>query len=347
MLFLNFRHGQSTPEVETALVSRGDIRSSIFASGEVKGRKQVELKFAGGGEVAVVSVGVGDKVGAGQFLAALDQKSLKEALSQAEANLRRAQADLDYAGESRRQFLEEHKYDSPSSWLFAQFGQYDARVRAAVAAVESANSQVEAAKISLSNATLSSPISGTVVEVNIKEGQQFDASRPAIVVADLSSFVFEAEVDETDIGKVEVGQKALVKLDAYPDTEIEGEVAKIGKITTLDSAGNKVIKVELNLKGLPKDYLGLSGDVEIVREEKKNVLLLPLEALMIENGKNLVYIVKDKQVLKREVELGLESEEAVEIVKGLSEGEKVVVRGLEEVKKKNQARLRGLRFLGK
>lgn len=350
MLVLTFRRGRQAPEFETVPVSRGDLVQSIFASGEAKAKNRRELNFSGGGDVVVVAVAEGDEVTEGQLLAVLDQQSLKEALTQAEINLKRARADLDYAGETRRLFLEEHKYDDTSTEeLFAQFGQQDAQVRKAVAAVELATSQVKSAKISLNNSTLTSPLAGTVVEVNVKEGELFSSSQPAIIVADLSSFVFEAEVDESEIEKIEVSQKVRITLDAYSGIEFEGWVSELAKTTTLDSSGNKVVEVGIELRGILGDeeglLLGLSGDAEIVFEEKKDILLAPLEAVFSENGEDFVFVVEGKKLIKRGVSLGLEDEDLIEVVKGLREGEEVVVERLEEVRKGGQSRPR-MRFLG-
>jgi len=155
--------------------------------------------------VAIVGVSEGDQVVQGQLLAVLDQRELKESFHQAEISLEKARADLDYCGETRRLFREEHKYDGPSENIFAQFGQQDAKVRGAEKTVERYNSQVESARLALEKSFLFSPIAGTVIEVNIKEGEIFAASQPAVVIANLSRIIFEAEVDESEVEKIEVG----------------------------------------------------------------------------------------------------------------------------------------------
>jgi len=332
MLFLTFRRGRRGPEIETAVVARGDIVQSIFASGEVKSKNQRELKFRANGEVVTVKVSAGEEVVKNQFLVSLDQRELQESLRQAEWNLQKARADLDYYGETRRLFREEHKYDGPSEELFAQFGQYDAQVRGAEKAVEKYDSLVESARLALEKSLLISPIAGTVVEVNIKEGENYSGSTAAVIVAGLSKIIFEAEVDESDIGKIVVGQKVVIELDAYPDDEFKGEVVEIGRMVALDSAGNKVVEVEIKLKRMEEDkkelLLGLSGEAEIILQEEQDVLLVPVEAVFLEDGKDYVFVVKDAQPVKRQLELGLENDDVVEALSGVRQGEKVVVGNL-------------------
>jgi len=332
--FLYFRRQNAVLEASTATISRGELTKSISASGELKALDRVELKFSGGGEVATLNVGAGDKVVKGQVLAALDQRALRETLLRTEMSLRKARADLDYAGETRRLFREEHKYDDVSTEeLFAQFGQQDAKVRAAVALVESYNSQVEAAKIALDQSVLTSPISGTAIEVNIKEGEVFNAAKPAAVVTNLSAFIFEAEVDETEIGQVEINQKVKITLDAYPDQEFVGKVSWIDSRAHTTSSGGTAFPVKIKLEPAETPFkIGMNGEAGIILSEKQDVLLVPLEAILEKEGQRFVFVVEDSKVRLKKIETGLANDTAAEIVSGLSEGEKIVIGDLEKLK---------------
>lgn len=333
--FLYFRQQNAVLEVSTVTISHGGLTKSISASGELRALDRVELKFSGGGEIAALNVGAGDKVVKGQVLAALDQRALRETLFQAEMGLRKVRADLDYACETRRKFLEDHKYDSPSEDIFAQFGQQDAKVRAAAVLVESYNSQVESAKIALDNTTLKSPISGAVIEINGKVGEIVSpvSVKPLFVIADFSFFVFEAEVDETEIGQVEIGQKAKITLDAYLDQEFVGKVSWIDSLAHITSSGGTAFAVKIELRPSETSFkIGMNGEAKIILSEKQNVLFVPLEAILEKEGQRFVFVVEDSAAKLRKIETGLANDTAAEIVSGLSGGEKVVTGDLDKLK---------------
>lgn len=325
--FLRSRNG--VVPVEITRVERRVLEKTISTSGEIDSDVKAKLAFETAGKVTLLPVRVGERVKKGQTLALLDPQDLKERLFQAEMSLKKAQADLDNAGEARRQFHEEHKYDSPSSELFAQFGQYDARVRSAESLVEYHQSLVESARSALNHATLISPIAGTITALNINEGEIYQlSSSPAVVVADLSpqNLYFRAEIDETDLGKINFGQEAEISLDAEENITFSGTVKEIAPQTSLNEVGDKIIEAKIFFEdSLPENLrlLGLSGDAEIILEQKQEALILPLEAIFEESGKKFVWKIEDGRARKTAVKAGLEGEFEIEITSGLSDGELV------------------------
>ena len=318
--------------VETTLVERKNITQVITASGELDSRTKAELKFETTGKLVWLPTRVGDQVLEGQALASLDSRSTEEGLRQAEANLRKAQADLDKAGEIRREFQIAHKYDSPSSELFSQFGQYDAQVRAAEALVASYHSQLAQARTATKKITLTSPISGTITELNIAIGELFQATgKPALVIADLSpqSLYFKIEIDETDLGKVAIGQQANISLDTAEDQVFKGSLTELAPQVSLNNAGDSIIKAKISLdQDLPEHlrFLGLSGDAEIILNQREQVLALPLEAVLEEDGETYIWKVEHEKAKKVKVVLGMEDEFEAEIVSGLYDGAPIITR---------------------
>lgn len=204
------------------------------------------------------------------------------------------------------------------------------------AEIASARKALLDAKLTLSHTTVTAPQDGTLLYYDGGSGKLDTTSvvtsgQKLFIIADLEDIQFEAEVDEADIGKIEVGQKVRLDLDAYPGREFSGAVSEIERIVSLDSAGNKVVKVKIRIQAAdePGFKLGLSGDADIIIEEKKGVLTVPLEAVSGEGGKDYVSVWDGKKALRRPVELGLESDDVVEVLSGLQTGEDVVISGLE------------------
>lgn len=202
--------------------------------------------------------------------------------------------------------------------------------------IASAQKALLDANLSLSYTTLTAPQDGTLLFYDSGSGKidttsVITSGQKLFIIADLEDIQFEAEVDEADIGKIEVGQKVRLDLDAYPGREFSGEVSEIERIVSLDSAGNKVVRVKIRIQAADESgfKLGLSGDADIIIEEKKDVLTVPLEAVISEGGKTFVSVWDGKKALRRPVELGLENDDTVEVLSGLQTGEKVVISGLE------------------
>ena len=321
-----------SPLVETILVERKDITQVITASGEIDSQTKAELRFETTGRVVWLPIRVGDQILEGQALASLDNRNTEETRRQAEANLRKAQADLDKAGELRREFQIAHKYDSPSSELFSQFGQYDAQVRAAEALVASYHSQLAQAETTAKQTTLISPITGTVTELNIATGEVSQATgAPAVVIANLSpqKLYFKIEIDETDLGKIIIGQQVNISLDTAGDQVFAGSLTELSPQISRNDDGDSIIRAKVLFdQDLPEylHFLGLSGDVEIILNQEEQVLVLPLEAVLEEDGKIYVWKVEHEKAKKVEVAPGLEGEFEIEITSGLYEGAPVVTR---------------------
>ncbi|MDD5085245.1 MAG: efflux RND transporter periplasmic adaptor subunit [Candidatus Omnitrophica bacterium] len=172
---------------------------------------------------------------------------------------------------------------------------------------------------------LLAPIDGEVIVATIQPGQTVTTSEAIVVLSD--HLIVRAEVDETDIGKVELGQPAVITLDAYPGTEIEASVEHIYyESETVNNV--TVYKVDLVPKEVsPFFRSGMNASVNFIEESKKDVLLVPVEALHKEKDKNYVF-VKDSDAqkpVKRAVEIGISDDKNVEIISGLDKGDKIII----------------------
>lgn len=167
----------------------------------------------------------------------------------------------------------------------------------------------------------------------LRVGSKLSAGQTAFQIVDLQSMRVLAEVEETDIPRVQVGQEVEVFLDAYPDVTFTGKVSQVGVKSKTGSSGTNVfpVVVEMDRTDIPL-RLGYSATVDIKVLSKRDIISVPVTAVLEENGKSYVFVVSEGKAVRREIEAGVKSEEWVEVVSGLDAGERVVVEGVGRVK---------------
>ncbi len=172
---------------------------------------------------------------------------------------------------------------------------------------------------------LISPIRGEVIVRGVEPGQTVTSQSPVIVLSD--QLIVKAQFDETDIGRVRKGQRAVIGLDAYPETEIDGIVDHIAYESQIVN-NVTIYEVDILPKDIPEFFRsGMSANVDVIEKEKRNVLVLPFDAVISRGRKNFVRVkgLADNGDIEKEVEIGLGNETNIEITKGLSKDDIVLV----------------------
>ena len=341
--------------VETGKVERGEIRSVVTGTGEIQARTHVDISSQVIARIEKLHVREGDRVARGARLVDLERaqyssqrdRSLanlaaaeaeigraRAALANADARLKRAR-ELARQSIASREFLESAELDHESARTALAAARERAReTRAAVAASDDA----------LSKTSIVSPISGRVTRVNAEEGETVvtgTMNMPGSViltVSDLSTIEAAVEVDEAAVARVEVGQKASVKVDAFPDTELPGEVTEIA-----DSAVKRqevaYFPVKVRILGSGEGLRpGMTARARIQAESRKGVLVVPIPAIVEKKdtegktasssnpeGQKIVYRVEGGRARSAPVAVGLNDETRAEILSGLKEGETIAV----------------------
>jgi len=180
-----------------------------------------------------------------------------------------------------------------------------------------------------------SPIAGEVIVRSVEPGQTVTTSDAVLVLSD--RLIISAQFDETDVGKVRVNQKAIITLDAYPEVVINGIVNHIAYESELVN-NVTIYDVDILPEKIP-DFLrsGMSANVEVIENEKHNILIIPQKAL-VQQGNTFYVNIKDKKndkVIKKEVITGINDGTNVEIISGLNENDLVVLKQAIISKKKN------------
>ena len=174
---------------------------------------------------------------------------------------------------------------------------------------------------------LMSPVAGEVIVSTDEPGQTVTAAEVVIVLSD--HLIVQAQVDETDIGKVKTGQSAAITLDAYPQIKVNGKVDHIFYESTLVNNVN-IYKVDIMPEKVPPVFRsGMTATVNIIEKINDNILLIPLDA--IKRNKAGAYVLLSAapgmKPQQRNIELGITDEKHAEVLSGLSETDRILVSG--------------------
>ncbi|MCK9431775.1 MAG: efflux RND transporter periplasmic adaptor subunit [Candidatus Omnitrophica bacterium] len=172
---------------------------------------------------------------------------------------------------------------------------------------------------------LLAPINGEVIVATTQPGQTVTTSDAVLVLSD--KLIVRAQVDETDIGKIKLGQKAVIALDAYPDTKIDAFVEHI--YYESETVNNVTIyKVDLVPENSPEFFRsGMNATVDFIVQEKDGILLIPAQALHKDNGQDYVLLKQgeDKGPEKRIVQVGITDDKNYEVLSGLTAADTVII----------------------
>jgi len=264
-------------------VERADIINTVSSSGTINAVRTVEVGTQVSGIINYLYVDFNDRVRQGQLLAVLDTLVLKTALMDAEANREKAVALLEQATSeyNRNVPLFEKQLISEAEFLPIRID-----VKTAQANLKSVQAAYDRAARNLKYAFIYSPISGTVIQRNVEEGQTVAASLQApvlfIIAEDLSKMEIHALVDESDIGEISEGQQVTFDVQAYPDRLFEGIVKQIRlQPTTVQNVVNYTVVIDAaNLDNLLLP--GMTATVDFIIEKREQVLTVPNAALRYE-----------------------------------------------------------------
>jgi len=205
-----------------------------------------------------------------------------------------------------------------------------AEIAAAQAQVDQAQVTLDSARLELERATLRAPFEGVVSWVDVDAGQNIGPQTPAVTVVSDRQFSVEADVDEADVAWLQIGQETRIALDAFPGRALSGRVAAVLPSAVAD-LGVVSYRVTIAIDAVQPEELplraGMTADVEIVREQREDVLLIPNRAIWIDAQSGQPFVereVEDKAVVTY-IEQGLSNEELSEVKSGLEQGDRVRV----------------------
>ncbi len=363
-------------EVRTEAVEARDLVASVTASGQIQPRTKVDVSADVTGRIVRLAVKEGEIVTRGQFLLQIDPEQPTAALQRSEAALASARAQ---GAQSRANLLQTQrnyerslqiKQQSPELVSVEQLEQLKTQVEvnkalaeAASFSVEQAVATVRDARQALSRTTIVAPMSGKITRLNVEEGETAimgtlnkDAAT-LLTISDMSELETKVKVDETDVARINVGDSALIQIDAFPETTFVGRVVEISNSSVNKSSagasGDQAIDYEVKVKLLnpPADTRpDFSATAKIVYATRTNVVSIPIIALTVRENESLqnadsavtvgrqpakevgkrdvegVFVVgADNKVSFRTVKVGIAGERHFEVLEGLKPGETIVV----------------------
>ena len=295
--------------VQVGDVKKGTITATVRAPGRVQPETMVKVSADVPGKVIRLAIKEGDQVKRGQFLLQIDDieyraqvANSQAALEAARSNLRQAEAAFAQsdAALKRKETLFEQKLVSPEELDVARTTRDSdkARLDARREDVAQSSASVTIARDRLRKTRFVSPLDGTVTQLAIEEGEivitgtMNNPGTVILTVADLRRMKVEADVDETDVSSVRVGQTSKVTVDALPDTSLVGHVTEIANSPTISDAGsqdqqtNFLVDVMIDV---PPAMLrpGMTADVEITTATRDSVLLVPIQAVVVRTPEEL------------------------------------------------------------
>lgn len=298
--------------IETAEVRSGSIDVTIQTIGQVQSTGATTIRAQTSGQVEVVAAGVGDFVVEGDILVQLDREPLEDARDVAMRQLE----DAEFALQAARHEEEQSPDNAELTLVVLQAAQ----------SVEAAQRTLEERDEAIANASIQAPRDGVILELLVASGDVINDTRPVAVLYTRDDLEVIADVDELDLTNVNPGAIATVRLDAFPAVEIHGSVVATAPMAT-DQGGATVFPTTIAVD-IPDDLdvrPGMNADVTIVTDERENVPLIPQGAVRTVGERAFVDVVENGDRTEREVILGYRSGNQVEVVSGLSIGDRVAL----------------------
>ena len=315
----------ATP-VKVFEVRRQKISEKLHYTGVIEAWKKINITPDVGGKIAKIHVEEGDMVREGQLLAELDTRAIRLQLEQAEAALAVSEANYKDAKRNMERMERLIKEKAVSD---QQYEKIKLAYEAAEAQLQQAKSALDLAHHNLDVSLMKAPFSGVVASRNTEVGDVinpmmggFSPNSGVLTLMDFSRVKIEIDVSPKEIVRIKRGQTALLRVSIYPDRVFEGKVTIVNLTAEPQS---KKFKVEAqldnhNLLLRPNTF----GEVILEVSTHEDALVIPQKA-MLEN--HIVLLARDNRAERREVILGLQNAELVEILSGVEEGDLVIVEG--------------------
>ena len=304
------------PQKDTIVtVKKSAIKSELTLAGSVSAEEIASLRFQNPGRLVWVGVKVGDSVKKWQGEASLDKGQLRKSI-QTQFNNYRTQ--LSQFWDTQDNYKDTIITDTIQRILDRT--QYS---------LDNSVINYEIADMAIKESTLVSPISGIVTQLDQAQvGTNINPASTSITIINPESIFFRSEIDQEDVTKISIGQKATVRIDAFPDTDFDTEITHISFIPVAGQSST-VYEIRFNLPIENKNLnyrLGMDGDVLITLQQQENALVIPIDAINDDNGKSYVWVKNDDKLVKKYITTGIENDTEIQILKGLNLNDPIVIK---------------------
>lgn len=337
--------------VETCKVSEGTIVAETLGTGTLEARVRAAVSPKISGRIAEVLTDQGDKVVKGQKLLLLDDDDLKQQVEMARAELSVAHAG---AEKSETEIRRAEAVEREANVYYTRVSEIASSGAVSIDALEKAQKQMQVAQADLASARTSSaeaqkrvvkaeaalryaeaqlaytvvtaPFDGVIVKRNREPGDVVVPGSAALEMISLEELWISAWVDETQLGRIAVGQPAKIVFRSTVSRELKGRVARIAPQADRES---RELLVDVSIDELPEKWaIGQRAEVYIETARKENASVIPHRAVTWRQRKSGVFVVAGGRALWREITLGIEGRSQVEAVSGLEPDQTLMIPGL-------------------
>jgi RND family efflux transporter MFP subunit len=301
----------------------------LAVPGSVHAVSQATVRAKLSAEVKRVLVREGDRVTAGQSIAEFDTAQLRAQMAERKAALESSRAQLAMADRTRQanaqlvkqNFISQNAFDTADSAHQVQ-----------IAAVATAQAQLELTQLSMTDAVVRAPISGTVSKRHVQPGEKVSFDAPLLSIVDLAQLEVQAQVPISDVTQIRKGMPTHVDVEGIAGRKFEGRVERINPSA---EPGTRTINVYVSLaneESLLK--AGMFARVLLTISPEVEVSALPLSAVRTEAAQTFVWVVVDQKLARRSIATGKRDERAqlVEVTSGLAPGEVVLATKFDNLK---------------
>jgi multidrug efflux pump subunit AcrA (membrane-fusion protein) len=357
---------ESFTAVEVQSAQLGTIENSVTINGRVSADQEVSVIPKAMGTVVALNVKLGDQVNEGDVLFTIEQTDMNLSVSQA-ANgvelarksvaqaenglnaarinyeLNKSQIENAQLNLERTRTLYEEGAVSKAQLEQAELGASElnldalqSQVTQAEISYQQAMSQLSQAQISyqqaqsgLSNTVVESPMTGVVSALSVREGQIAASGQPAATIVNMDTVYIRINVVENVINRLSEGQRVQISVPAAFEGYVESE---IGYVSPSADPMNKLYEVRIYVDNSQYGIRsGMTGSVKLDLDRAEDTIVVPSDAVVDRDDIQVVYIVEDDTAVERQVQTGLDTGDRVQIVSGISEGDKVIVEGQQYV----------------
>ncbi|MGZ9059660.1 MAG: efflux RND transporter periplasmic adaptor subunit [Burkholderiaceae bacterium] len=301
----------------------------LAVPGSVHAVSQATVRAKLSAEVKRVLVREGDRVTAGQSIAEFDTAQLRAQMAERKAALESSRAQLAMADRTRQanaqllkqNFISQNAFDTASSAHQVQ-----------IAAVATAQAQLELTQLSMTDAVVRAPISGTVSKRHVQPGEKVSFDAPLLSIVDLAQLEVQAQVPVSDVSQIRNGMPAQISVEGIDTRKFEGRVERINPSA---ESGTRTINIYVSLaneESLLK--AGMFARVRLTTSPEIEVPALPLSAVRTEAAQSFVWAVVDQKLVRRNILTAKRDERAqlVEVTSGLAPGEIVLATKFDNLK---------------
>ena len=294
--------------VEVSVPLTADIFATYQSTTTISSDAEAPVVARVSGEVVEILVEEGDDVEEGQLLARLDGERLRLQMIESKANLEKTRKEYE-----RYVQLHERGLVSASAFEGLKFD------------MDALNATYELKRLNYNYTKIRAPISGVVSSRNIKLGQHVMAGAAAFKITDTTKLVAYLSIPQTELSKISAGDTARLRVDAMPEVEFSAVIARISP--TIDPR-NGTFRATASIENQGGELApGMFGRFNIAYEKHADALLIPAAAVLEEDSETVVYVVNDGSASRRAIEVGIQSDGLVEVLRGLDANDQIVVTG--------------------